>query len=217
MHLHQVGDRRDAEALVGGRFMALAGGAPAGPRLMDGIAAAHREDGRHYHDLRHVAEMVTLLDDLAEGLDDGEAVFYACCYHDIVYVPLRIDNEELSAHRCRRDLDLLGRPPVQIEHASRLILATKDHRSRAGGRDEALFIDADLAILGAPRERYREYMDGVRREYWQVDDAAYRAGRCAVLRRLLARGPLYQTETMAARFDAAARENIQFELNLLAC
>ena len=43
--------------------------------------------------------------------------------------------------------------------------------------DEAVLVDADLAVLAADPATYTAYARGVRREYSHLDDAAWREGR----------------------------------------
>ena len=63
--------------------------------------------------------------------------------------------------------------------------------------DEAVLCDADLAVLAADPATYTAYATGVRAEYAHVDDAAWRAGRAAVLRAFLDRPVLFHTAAMA--------------------
>ena len=52
----------------------------------------------------------------------------------------------------------------------------------------------------------------MRKEYAQVPDPAFRAGRAQVLRGLLAQQVLFRTETGHARWELAARANVEAEL-----
>ena len=74
-----------------------------------------------------------------------------------------------------------------------------------------MLLDADLAILSADPSAYEAYVRGVRGEYAHVDDAAWRVGRGAVLRSLLAPECRYSTATFVGR-DARARANLTAEL-----
>ena len=52
----------------------------------------------------------------------------------------------------------------------------------------------------------------MRREYAHVPDAAFRAGRAAVLRDLLAKPHLFHTAYAREHWEAAARANVEREL-----
>ncbi|MDB6135722.1 MAG: hypothetical protein JWM59_3965 [Verrucomicrobiales bacterium] len=104
--------------------------------------------------------------------------------------------------------------PGAVAEVVRLILATDFRRPRTGEPDEALLIDLDFSILGAPWPEYDAYHHAVRREYGAVPDDAYKAGRSAVLRRFLS-AALFATGHFAT-LEQPARRNIQRELELLA-
>jgi predicted metal-dependent HD superfamily phosphohydrolase len=72
--------------------------------------------------------------------------------------------------------------------------------------------DADLAILAADDRRYREYVDGVRREYAAIPEPDFRRGRATVLRDLLAKPTLFHTRHGLAHWEQGARANVQREL-----
>jgi predicted metal-dependent HD superfamily phosphohydrolase len=91
-----------------------------------------------------------------------------------------------------------------------LVLATKDHRIEPGDRDGALFLDADLAILGS-EEGYEAYAEGIAFEYGWVPAETYAAGRAEVLERFLRRDRIYLTDAIHALLDARARVNIARE------
>jgi predicted metal-dependent HD superfamily phosphohydrolase len=76
-------------------------------------------------------------------------------------------------------------------------------------------VDIDLAILGAESARYDEYAVGIRKEYAHADASAYRVGRCAFLRAMLARERLFGHETVRDRFERQARANLAVELESL--
>jgi predicted metal-dependent HD superfamily phosphohydrolase len=75
-----------------------------------------------------------------------------------------------------------------------------------------VLLDADLAILGATEERYRQYAADIRREYAWVPDAEYRAGRASVLEVFLARPRIYWHELTFEEGEARARANLRAEL-----
>jgi predicted metal-dependent HD superfamily phosphohydrolase len=78
-----------------------------------------------------------------------------------------------------------------------------------------LFLDLDLAILGAPDGLYRQYSEAIRAEYNWVPGPVYRLGRREVLKRFARRPTLFVTAAMAARFEAQARRNLDREIHEL--
>ena len=73
----------------------------------------------------------------------------------------------------------------------------------------SIFLDMDLSILGASAEAFDAYEAGVRHEYRDVPEAAFRSGRAAILEGFLARDRLYLSDWGWARFEARARENLR--------
>lgn len=78
-----------------------------------------------------------------------------------------------------------------------------------------MLCDADLAVLAGGPDAYAAYAAQVREEYGFVPDEAFRAGRAAVLRQLLALPRLFRTPYGAAEWEARARHNLATELELL--
>jgi len=177
----------------------------------DAIVAAYGSEGRFYHTLDHIASVLGTIERFGPG-DDPDALAMAAWYHDLIYDTRAADNEEQSAARARRELRLLGAPEQFIDRVVRLVLATKDHRIEPGDDDGALFLDADLAILGARQSDYDAYSIHIRMEYGWVTASTYRAGRARVLESFLFRDRIYRTEKMFELYENAARVNIAGEL-----
>ena len=174
--------------------------------VRDELLAAYGSPGRSYHDVRHLAEVLDRLDDL--GCDDP-AVQLAAWFHDAVYDGAAGD-EERSAAWAEQVL-----PPELAPEVARLVRLTETHRPADDDPAGQALCDADLAILAAPRERYAEYARDVRQEYAHVSDADFAASRAAVLRDLLAKPALFQTDRGHDLWEDAARANVAAELDRL--
>lgn len=179
------------------------------------IAARYAESHRAYHTLAHVGHVLHEIERLAPNAPNLRAVKLAAWFHDVVYDPRASDNEARSAAYAGKRLQVLGQPQALITEVQRLIMLTRSHE--AGSDDDAgqILCDADLAILGASETRYRRYSDAIRREYAWVDEAAYRAGRIAVLQQFLQRSRIYHTATMQHEREQIARHNLDAEIQRL--
>lgn len=178
--------------------------------LRDRLLAAYGDPARGYHDLRHLAEVLAHVDDLRAELrspGDLHAVRLAAWFHDAVY-DRGGDDEERSARLAEQELG--GTP--HADEVARLVRLTKEHRPADDDRSGQVLCDADLAILAADEERYGAYVAGVRKEYGHVDELAFRRGRHAVLRELLAKPSLFHTATARSRWERPARANLAAEL-----
>lgn len=167
---------------------------------------------RHYHNLSHLDHIFYELDRVRRYVQDWDTLRFAVIYHDLIYRPTRKDNEKRSALLCVERLGELGFPQARAERVYRHILATKAH-GMSFDTDTNLLVDADLSILGQDRVRYAAYTQEVRQEYSAIPDLLYRPGRKKVLRKFLERKRIYLTPTFYERYEAAARENIEWELS----
>jgi len=173
------------------------------------------EKGRFYHNLSHVKTLLTLLESLKDKIQDHNVIRFSIWFHDIIYDTKRNDNEEESA---RLTSEILGRLQVNTERRKMvrdLILATKDHRGRNLTSDAKLFLDMDLAILGASEEVYNEYSRAIRKEYLWISEPMYRKGRKKVLKSFLERERIYFTDEMKIRYEEQARKNMDSEIRAL--
>lgn len=177
--------------------------------------AHYQAAGRHYHTLAHLADLLAWQERFATELQDSLSLQLAIWYHDLVYDPLRSDNEAQSAARACHDLRQWGLSAARIARVERLILATAGHQPRSEDLDERWFLDFDLSILGAKPTRYAAYAQAIRQEYAAVPDAAYRTGRSQLLQKLLDRPQLYFTPVIRAEREAQARVNLAQEWQAL--
>ena len=182
----------------------------------DGVLTRYSEPWRHYHDEDHISEMGMHVHDAERDgvrIHDGAAACAFVLWHDAVYDPQapHSRNETLSAALCRADFSAIAEP-VSVERACTAILATIGHappEDIASCPDIAILLDADLAILGAAPERFRQYDAAIRKEYAHVPDEVYGPRRREVLGRFLQRDRLYLTDWAHERWDARARDNLR--------
>lgn len=179
------------------------------------LAAAYTHPERGYHDSRHLAEVLERLQELAAHGEDFDlmAVLLAAWFHDSVY-DAQPDAEKRSAAWAAEALPAVVEAAV-VDEVVRLVLLTEHHRPADGDRNGCALSDADLAILAAAPDRYAEYVASVRREWAQVSDEDFAAGRAAVLRDLLAKPHLFHTGHARAAWEDAARANVERELAAL--
>jgi predicted metal-dependent HD superfamily phosphohydrolase len=178
-----------------------------------GLIARYAEPHRRYHTWAHVQaclDELSRLDGLSQG--DRELLTFAIWWHDAIYDPRRSDNEEQSAELAVQELAEAGAGEAVSGEVARLILLTKGHEVAASDRLGALLVSIDLSILGAAPEAYTAYTEAVREEYVFVPEAAFRAGRAAILQRFLDSQRIFPDEAFAARLEARARANLAAEI-----
>jgi predicted metal-dependent HD superfamily phosphohydrolase len=184
-------------------------------RVFKLLVNAYTQPDRHYHNLTHIQQVLTTLDRFSAIIDNPLAVSVAGWFHDFVYDSQASNNELQSAKAAGELLRNLGMPPERIDRVQELIMATQGHQIVADDLDQWIFLDADLAILGAKPERYQAYARSIRLEYSWVSDLAYQAGRIQVLESFLQRDRLYYTEIMFSELESIARKNMKGEIDRL--
>ncbi|GGS28682.1 hypothetical protein AB0E75_20855 [Streptomyces griseoviridis] len=204
---------RFARALTGARGADAAGPDPA-PYAGD-LLARWREPQRRYHTVEHLTAVLDHIDVLEEHAADPDLVRLAAWFHDAVYLPERSENEERSARLAGRALPEAGVGAAATAEVARLVRLTVSHDPGPDDRNGQVLCDADLAILAAPPAAYAAYTAAVRQEYHFVPDDAFRAGRAAVLRRLLELPRLFRTPYGRRAWEATARYNLTGELEML--
>ncbi|MGH7753799.1 MAG: HD domain-containing protein [Gemmatimonadales bacterium] len=187
----------------------------AASRVGDDLLTRWGEAHRHYHTVAHLSAVLRIIDDYSDRAADAGAVKLAAWFHDAIYDPQRVDNEEASALLAEATLPDLGVDAARLAEVARLIRLTASHDPLPGDRNGGLLTDADLAILAAEPQVYRAYTLAIRREYAHIPDDAFEAGRAAVLHNLLALPRMFHTPVLRDRWEEAARHNISWELSAL--
>lgn len=174
--------------------------------LRDDLLTRWQEPTRHYHDVRHLAQVLTALGALACS---DPRVILAAWFHDAVYDGVAGQDEEASARLAEEMLAGFA----DTETIGRLIRMTATHSPTDDL--EAALSDADLSILGQIPGRYHVYVRDVRLDYAHVPDDAWRIGRAEVLRQFLAKDPIFHTELGRDLWEPQARVNLTAELESL--
>jgi len=183
--------------------------------LFKQIVQEYQDETRRYHNFEHIEKMLSFLQAHEQEIKDSTGVRLAAYFHDIVYDTKAKDNEEQSAQYAQNYLIQLGIPENAVNHVLTLIRATTKHEVNENDTDSAIFLDADLAILGSSEEEYDKYAAKIRQEYAWVPDDQYRAGRKAVLKNFLNRTRIFFTERASKELEQQARANIEREITVL--
>ena len=178
------------------------------------LVARYSDRARRYHTLHHLDECFARLDEARNVAERVHEIEFALWFHDAIYDVRRQDNEERSAQWAR---DVALRAGVSVAVADRvhaLIMVTK-HDGAPAAVDEELMVDVDLAILGAPVERFDEYERQVREEYSWVPGWLFRGKRREILRAFLSRPRVFNTEYFIATYEKRARANLERSITAL--
>jgi pantetheine-phosphate adenylyltransferase len=157
--------------------------------------ASHRK----FHTESHLRDLLEQIDAYPEiSQKDHDILSLSAIFHDIVYDPRRLDNEERSAQLFLSHV-LESQHSTEIQHVVQIILDTKDHVPTS--TLSAIFGSMDMSIVRAPYAKLREWEEGIRYEYSYLLWEDYKKRRTAFL------------ETMCARYpenDVALKELIDY-------
>lgn len=183
------------------------------------LEAAYAMPPRAYHSYAHVLAVLRHCQEVAEGpgWTQPREVQLAALYHDAIYDAGRSDNEARSAALARAQIERwLPGAGVDVARVEQLIGLTARHGALE--RDDvddqaALFLDCDMAILGAPVAVFDAYDHGIAEEYaGHVPGFLFRLNRRRFLAQLLKRPRIFLSDFFHQRLDAAARANLRRRL-----
>ncbi len=180
------------------------------------------EDGRHYHNTRHLADVLAHVDELAEEAHEPDVVRLAAWYHGAVFDAAERasfahrggEDERASAALARLELGELGLPQRSVDRVADLVTALARHTPMPGDDDCAVLCDADLAMLAAEPQRYKAYLTALRAEYAHIPVEDFVRARIAILRRLQERPRLFASP-LGHGWEEPARQNLDAELQRL--
>ena len=189
---------------------------PLPPGQLAELKAAHAQPPRAYHNLGHVQALLRHYHDVAAGPGwrQPREVLLAMLYHDAIYEAGRGDNEVRSAQLAREAIARwLPDAGIDADRVAALIALTARHGSLRGDEldaDAALFLDSDMAILGAPPEVFDAYDHGIAEEYrGKVPGFLFRLNRRRFLKGVLAQPRIFFSDFFHQRCDAQARANLR--------
>jgi predicted metal-dependent HD superfamily phosphohydrolase len=173
---------------------------------------------RHFHNLRHLADVLTRVDELASEAPHAELVRLAAYYHGAAFGPLELlgvashsTDERSSAELAESELIGLGVPDAHAQRVASLISSLASPPKKLDG-DAVALCDAELATLAVEPQKYKQYLVELREEYHQVSDYEFLQGRRRVLLQLLERAHLFNG-AQGRQWESAARENMGAELH----
>lgn len=200
-----------------------AAGATATPEEIRAVAERlldrWRDPERHFHNLKHLVDVLARVDELGEETHEPAIVRLAAWYHGAVFDAARYkayasrggEDEVASAVVAIEELTSLGVPEARARRVGDLVSMLVRHTPAADDMDAAVLCDADLAMLATEPQKYKTYLQDVRAEYADVPIEDYLKARARILGKLLCRKNLFHSP-LSAQWEGPARQNLQAEL-----
>lgn len=183
---------------------------------LEALQVAYASPPRAYHNFQHVQEVLRHYHEVAAGpgWSQPAEVGLAVLYHDAIYEAGRRDNEtrsaELAVTHVARWWPTAG---IDAQRVVDLIELTARHGTLQPvdvDDEAALFLDCDMAILGAEPALFDAYDRGIAAEYrGHVPAWLFKLNRRRFLKALLARPRIYLSDFFHQRYDTQARRNLR--------
>jgi len=193
---------------------------------IDRLQKRYSEPHRYAHTFEHAVQKAAFIEahcSNAGFIGDEEArlrrdaiLRWAALYSDVSYSPVlsREASKAQSAATAAKDLSIWFYDS-EINKISSLICGTYEDFKTSNDPDLALFLDADLSILGSPAQEYKKYAANMRQESGHQSDREYAKQRADYLIGLLKRDQIFVTDAAFNTLEPQAHRNIITELDHL--
>lgn len=180
------------------------------------LEEAYASPPRAYHNLDHVHGVLRHFAAVVAGPGwiQPREVYLAVLYHDAIHEAGRGDNEARSAELAKAHIARwLPEAGIDAGRVADLIRLTARHGHLTPAdvdHEAALFLDCDMAILGAGVDVFEAYDRNIEIEYRDKMPAwVYRLNRRRFLKALLEKERIFLSDFFHARLDAMARINLR--------
>lgn len=172
------------------------------------LTTLYRDPVRRYHDLSHISQIFEMANLASEQLNEVQML--AIWYHDAIYNPAALDNEERSVALAQDHLRY-SLKVAELKAVASIIMDTKTHHPTS--EDSKLVLDLDMSILGSHKSAYVNYARKVREEFAYVPYDLYAEKRSEILHTFLERaegGLLFHK--MGNLLNSNAIANLKWEI-----
>ena len=167
---------------------------------------SYSQPQRYYHTLSHVAHCLSLFDKIKTELQNPQAVELAIWFHDVVYEPGAINNEQLSADQFMTITEGIFNDKLRTE-VYQHIMATLHDGSDFENADTNYMLDIDLSSFGRPWPEFIQDSDNLRLEMESLPDDVFYKRQNAFQDKLFSRPRFFKSEYFYNHFEAQARQN----------
>ncbi|KAG9288654.1 hypothetical protein G9A89_006755 [Geosiphon pyriformis] len=195
------------------------------------IIESYNEPQRHYHTLRHIDRMLTLIIYDPRKYTDNEersSKLFQQYANEVQLVKLLVKIKVKAKKKLYLKWSSI-QSSSDIEKVSLYISATIRHemvkvpktlflaRKPDFEKDIELFLDLDLEVLSWDAADYDKYSEQIRQEYIQYSYKDFAAGRVNILEKFLKRERIYFSDEFYSRrgCETRARENLTREIQRL--
>ena len=161
-----------------------------------------------YHNLNHIYSMIKQYE---ENQVNDINFWYAIWFHDIVYIPMRKDNE---MHSIKMFEDFYNENKNELNNkihcteVNEYIKETENHLLSKENNNKKIdmFLDFDMMIMAT--DNIEQYENEIRGEYSNISTEEYNKGRSDFLNKILSKPHIYRTDSYISQYEEKARHNI---------
>lgn len=182
------------------------------------LVSAWNMGGRSFHNAKYLSSVLEHLDSLEAAAIDPDMLRIAFAYRgaekEVGWEDCGIGCHPATVPQvCDVDRLLrLGVPPQTVERIHDLVDQLSEHSPKNNDLDAKIIIDADMAVMAAPPQRYRQLIEGLRNEVPFLNSEDFLKRRKRAIMRLLGRRYIFFSP-VGRRWDEIARENLEAELS----
>ena len=161
---------------------------------------------KFYHTEEHIDEGLVDFKEIKSSLEFPDETELAWIFHDAIYKPKKSNNEAKSAELL---VKVCGYGKISTEfseRASRRVIVT-DHKTPPISFDELAMVDLDLAIFGKPEERFNQYEEAIRKEYFYAPNSLYRQKRAEIL--TFFKNKPYNLSYFQEKYESQKQKNLE--------
>ncbi|MDC4232222.1 hypothetical protein M3T53_00625 [Actinomyces sp. B33] len=173
---------------------------------------------RHVHNLRHLVDVLTHIDEIASTAHDPDVLRIAAWYHGAFLnkaLEIKWAGVDCSTTRCidhaHNRLTDLGVSEDVVARIDELIAFLMRHRAPRDDLDAQVLVDANHAMLAASPQEYKKHRENLRLELADLDDPTYYRARRAFIVKLLALDAIYLSP-LGDSWESSTRANLEVEL-----
>ena len=169
---------------------------------------------RTYHNLNHIYDFIQLHEKYNNLISKNKNEFLiSIFFHDIIYIPSRIDNEKKSKDLFNKFYEEIKPNNLNKEKVCEYIIETENHLLNKNYDDEELnlFMDMDMFIIA--KDNWEEYENQIRKEYCFMNDTEYKNKRINFLENLNKKEKIFRNKIFYETYEKKAKENINNIIN----
>jgi predicted metal-dependent HD superfamily phosphohydrolase len=146
------------------------------------------EPQRMYHSMSHLNDLIYQIKNHSSLTDSQKELLYVTAiFHDIVYIPGRIDNEMNSVSLFFTKTINKSNKILEIREIAKIILDTKNHNPTT--ELSQIFMEMDMDIVKRDYQKLLEWEEGIEYEYSYMEKEKYKRERIYFLNKMAATYP----------------------------